>query len=47
MNPKITDESKATWITKVKVSIQFESIADGKQITSQRALAMTQRSFGG
>ena len=41
VNPKITDESKATRLAKVLGSIQFESVAEGKQITSQRALAMT------
>jgi len=48
VNKKITYASEATRIAKAKVSIlQFESVADGKPITSQRALAMTWHSFGG
>ena len=41
VNKRITDESEATRIAKVKVSIQFGSVAEGKHITSQHALAMT------
>jgi hypothetical protein len=41
VNPKITDESKATRLAKILGSIQFESVAEGKPITSQRALALT------
>ena len=47
VNPKITDESKATRLAKVLGSIQFESVAEGKQLTSQCALAMTWHGFGG
>jgi len=47
VNPKITDESKATRLAKVLGGIQFESVAEGRQITSQHPLAMTQHSFGG
>lgn len=37
VNKKITYESEATRIAKAKVSVQFESIANGTKITSQRA----------
>ena len=47
VNKKISYESEATRIAQAKVSIQFESVADGTKITSQRALAMTYHSFSG
>jgi hypothetical protein len=46
VNKKITYESEATRIAQAKVSIQFESVADGTKITSQ-PLAMTYHSFSG
>lgn len=47
MNKKITDESEATRVAQAKVSIQFESVADGTKITSQRALATADHRFSG
>jgi hypothetical protein len=47
VNKKITYESEATRVAQAKVSIQFESVAEGKPITSQRALAMADHRFGG
>jgi uncharacterized membrane protein len=47
VNKKITYESEATRIAKAKVSILFESVADGTKITSQCALAMANHRFSG
>jgi hypothetical protein len=47
VNPKITDESKATKVAQATVSIQFESVTDGTKITSQPALAMANHRFLG
>ena len=47
VNKKITYESEATRVAQAKVSIQFESVAEGTQITSQRALAMADHRFSG
>jgi hypothetical protein len=47
VNQKITDEREATRIARVKGSNQFEVVAEGTKITSQRALATTYHSSSG